>query len=257
MKKKKVAILFYMFLIVLLMGCDSSHRTKSSSPRTQKVANARYDITMIAVEKSVGSQKILEEQRIETVVEGGITRYRSEDNMVRIEWRPAPVDIEFTVNNKTDGPIKIVWDESRFVDEKDISHRLIHSGIGYEERKLPQPPTVIAGGIYLQDFIHPLDYFQWKEIRGMRSDKQQGYWDRTPFLPIQVKGTAEELRVKTEAVVGKTFQVILPLEISNVRIDYLYTFRITNVDITEGEEPIERNSSGKRGSGRTGKRLLF
>ena len=110
MKKKKVAILFYLFLIVLLMGCDSSHRTKSSSPRTQKVANARYDITMIAVEKSVGSQKMLEEQRIEAVVEGGTTRYRSEDNMVRIEWRPAPVDIEFTINNKTDSPIRIVWD---------------------------------------------------------------------------------------------------------------------------------------------------
>jgi hypothetical protein len=257
MKKKKVAVLFYMFLIVLLMGCDSSYRTKSSSPRTQKVANARYDITMIAVEKSVGSQKILEEQRIETVVEGGVTRYRSEDNMVRIEWRPAPVDIEFAVNNKTDSPIKIVWDEAKFVDEKGISHRLIHSGISYEERKLPQPPTVIAGGINLQDFIHPLDYFQWKEIRGMRSDKQQGYWDRTPFLPTQTKGTAEELRVKASAFVGKTFQVILPLEISNVRIDYLYTFRITNVDITEGEEPIEKNSSEKKGSGRTGKRRPF
>ena len=257
MKKKKVAVLLYMFLIVLFMGCDSSYRTKSSSPRTQKVANARYDITMIAVEKSVGPQKMLEEQRIEKIVEEGITRYRSEDNMVRIEWQPAPVDIAFTVNNKTDGPIKIVWDEARFVDEKGISHRLIHSGIGYEERKLPQPPTVIVGGLNLQDFIHPLDYFQWKEVRGMRSDKQQGYWDRTPFLPTQIKGATEELRVKAGAVVGKTFQVILPLEISNIRIDYLCIFRIANVDITEGEEPIERNSSEKKGSGRTGKKRPF
>jgi len=257
MKKGKVTILLYMFLVALFMGCDTPYRTKASSPRTQKVANARYDITMIAVEKSIGSQKMWEGQKIETVVEGGIIRYRSEDDMVRIEWRPAPVDIEFTVHNKTDSPIKIVWDEARFVDEKGISHRLIHSGIGYEERKLPQPPTVIAGGINLQDFIHPLDYFQWKEIRGMKSDRQQGYWDRTPFLPTQTKGTAEELRVKASTFVGKTFQVILPLEISNIRIDYLCTFRITNVDITEGEEPIERNSSEKKGSGRTGKRLQF
>jgi len=33
-------------------------------------------------------------------------------NMVRIEWQPAPVDIAFTVNNKTDGPIQNSWDEA-------------------------------------------------------------------------------------------------------------------------------------------------
>jgi len=260
MEKKKVAILLYVFLIAMLIGCDTPYRTKSSAynpPRTQKVANARYDIMMITAEKSVGSQQKLEEQRIDTVVEEGITKYRSEDNRVRIEWRATPIDVVFTVNNKTDGPVKIVWDEARFMDEKGRSHRLIHSGIGYEESNLPQLPTVIAGGMNLQDFIHPLDYFQWIEIHGMRSDNQQGYWDRAPFLPTKIKGSAEELRVKAEAVVGKTFQVTLPLEISSVRTDYLSTFRITNVDITEGEELIERNSIEKKGSGRTGKRRPF
>ena len=108
----------------------------------------------------------------------------------------------------------------------------------------------------LQDFIYPLDYFQWEEIRGIRSDKKQGYGDRKPFLPIKINGSAEELREKAEVFIGKTFQVALPIEINNVRTDYLCTFKITNVDITEGEELLERNSSEKKGGARTRRRPL-
>jgi hypothetical protein len=261
MEKKIIALPLCLFLAALFTSCDSHNQTKSSpynSPRTQKVAKARYDIAMIAVEKSMASPHQVEMQRIETVFEEGMTKYRHEDGLVRIEWRPAPVDIVFTVYNKTDSPVKIVWDEARFMDEKGISHRLIHSGIGYEERNLPQPPTVIAGGINLEEFMHPLDYFQWEEIRGMSAAKKQGYWDRAPFLPTQIpKGTAEELRVKAGAMVGKTFQAILPLEINQIRIDYLCTFRIAHVDIAESEEPMGRNSSDSKGSGRSGRRRPF
>lgn len=260
MEKKKVAVLLCMFFIALLLGCDSYNRTKLSpynSPRTQKVAKARYDIAMIGAEKSVASPYQVEAQRIETVFEEGVSRYRHEDDLVRIEWRPTPVDIIFTIYNKTGSPVKIVWNEARFVDEKGQSHRLIHSGIGYEERNIPQPPTVIAGGINLEEFIHPLDYFQWEEIRSTSAAEKKGYWDRASFLPTQIKGPAEALRVKAEAMIGKTFQVILALEINQIRIDYLCTFRIAHVDIAESEEPMGKNSSDSKGSGRSGKRRPF
>jgi hypothetical protein len=260
MKEKRVAILLCVFLIALLMGCETAYQTKSTSynsPRTQKVANARYNITMTAADKSVGSKQNLEGQRIESVVEEGITKYRTDDYMLRIDWRATSFGVVFTIKNKTNEPVKVVWDEARFLDEQGRSHRVIHTGIGYEERNLPQPGTVILGGMNLQDFIYPLDYFQWEVIRGTRSDKQQGYGDRKPFLPTKIKGSAEELREKAEVLVGKTFQAALPLEISNVRTDYLCTFKITNVDVTEGEEPLERNPSEKRGNERTGKRRPF
>ena len=93
---------------------------------------------MIAAEKSVGSQQKLEEQKIEPVVEEGITSYRTDDNMLRIDWRGTPFGVVFAVRNNTAGPAKIVWDDARFVDEQGRSHRVIHSGIGYEERNLPQ-----------------------------------------------------------------------------------------------------------------------
>ena len=214
---------------------------KSSSYNSPK---AKYDVSLIAVGRSVGNSELKKESRVEKVIEQGVVRYAFEDEVVKMIWRGAPIDIVFTVNNKTDGPIKIIWDGAKFIDEKGISHRLNHSGIGYDERNLPQPPTIVATRGKLDDFLHPADYFQWEPIGILTSGKQDGYWDRAPFLPTQIKGTAEELRTKTDPVIGKTFQVILPLEINNVRIDYLCTFKINRVEIIdnrEKDEKMERN----------------
>lgn len=263
MENRTISILLYLCVISLFVSCETQHRTKPSSfnsPKMQVIAKARYDISLIAAERSIGNSELQREPSIETVIEQGVVRYSFEDEMVKMIWLGGPIDIVFTVSSKTDHPIKIIWDDARFIDEKGISHRLNHSGIAYEERNLSQSPTIVATRGKLEDFLHPADYFQWIPIGGLRSDKKEGYWDRAPFLPTQIKGTAEELRAKADIVIGKTFRVIFPLEINNGRIDYLCTFRINNVEVTtneEKEEQLDRNLSEKKGRGRTGKRLQF
>jgi len=242
--RKETVILFCAFIIATLIGCESSYQTKSQ--RTYTIANASYDISLISVERYTGTQKIYEEQRIEAVLEEGVPKFYFEDEMVRIKWFPRPDDIIFVVNNKVDRPERIVWDEAKFIDEKGISHRLIHSGIGYEERNDSQPPTVVAARGAIEDFVYPADYFQWEEGGGRRSSKQQGYWRRTSFLPTQIKGTAEELRAKAEPFTGKTFQVILALQDDDVPNNYICTFKINNVDVTEKEQQPEKKSDGSR-----------
>jgi hypothetical protein len=193
------------------------------------------------------------EQRIETVAEEGTARFYFEDETVRIKWLPSPYDIVFVLNNKTDGPVRIVWNEARFIDEKGASHRLIHSGTGYEDRNNSHPPTVVAARGALEDFVHPADYFQREEDYGGSSYKQQGYWKRSPFLPAQIKGTAEELRAKAEPFVGKTFQVILALQIGDLQNEYLCTFRINKVAATEEKREQEKGSDNKEKGKRSGR----
>ena len=187
------------------------------------------------MEKSTGTEKAYEKQKIETVLEEGIPKFYFEDEVVKIKWSPAPDDVVFVVNNKADRPVKIVWDESRFIDEKGLSHRLLHSGIGYEQRNDFHPPTIIYAKDTLEDFVYPADYWQ-KEESGRKSHKQQGHWKRVSFLPTQIRGTAEELRMKAAPFVGKTFQVILDLQMDGIRSDYVCTFTINKVDVTEKEQ---------------------
>lgn len=256
--KNKGVILLHLFIVAALISCATPHQTKSSahdsSRTTYTIAQASYTISLVFVDITAEAKKIYGGQKIETAIEEGIPISYFEDGMVRIKWRPTSDDISFVINNKTDGPMKILWDEARFIDEEGISHRLIHSGIGYEERNDSHPPTVIAARGTLEDFIHPADYFRQQEGYGSRADKQQGYWERVPFLPTQIKGTAEQLRAKAEPLVGKTFQVFLPLQVENSRNDYIDTFKINKVDIAEKEQQLEKNSNEGKGSGRSSSR---
>jgi hypothetical protein len=256
MAYKKYIYYLLPFLVVLtLISCGSSSSWKKPD-RTYKIAVARYDISLISVCRPTQAQQLYGEQKIEAAIHEGILRSYFEDGLVGIEWRPTPDDISLVIRNKTYDPLKVVWDEARFIDEKGVSHRLIHSGIGYEERYDFHPPTIIVPRGTLEDFIHPADYFRWEEYsRG--SYKQQGYWMRDPFLPNQMKGTAEELRIKTEPLVGKTFQVILVLQIDSVRNDYACTFKINKVDVTEKEQQLLKNPNEEKRSGRGGRRRAF
>jgi hypothetical protein len=246
---KKVIILFCALIVATLTSCESSLWKQPDRP--YKVANASYDISLISVEKSTGTEKVYEKQRIETVLEEGIPKFYFEDEVVRIKWRLTSNDIVFVVHNKADNPVKIIWDEGKFIDAEGVTHKLLHSGIGYEERNDFHPPTIIYAKDTLEDFVYPADCWQ-KEESGRKSHKNQGHWKRSSFLPTQVRGTAEELRTKAEPFVGKTFQVILTLQINGVRTDYVCTFIVNNVDVTEKEQQPEKNSNS--GGGRRGNR---
>src|SRR5271157_1658376 len=257
--RKNLYYLTLLLTVLALVSCEPSYRTKSpsdSSRKTYTIAKATYDISLISVEKSTGAKEI-GEQRIETVIEMGISRFYFEDEMVRIKWLPTPYDIVFVLNSKTDGPVSIVWNDARFIDEKGVSHRLIHSGIGYEDRNNAQPPTVVSARGTLEDFVHPADYFQKEEDYGGKSNKQQDYWKRAPFLPAQIKGTANELRTKAEPFVGKTFQVMLALQIDDLRNDYLCTFKINRIDVKEDTLEQDKGPDNKEKSKRFGRGMRY
>ena len=252
--RKKVIILFCALIVATLVSCESSSLWKQPD-RPYTIANANYDISLFSVEKTTGTEKVYEKQRIETVIEEGIQKFYFEDEMVRIKWHPAPNDIGFVVHNKTYSFLKIVWDEGKFIDENTVTHRLLHSGIGYEERNDIQPPTIIYAKDTLEDFVYPADYWQ-KEEPSKKSHKNQDYWKRGSFLPTHIRGTADELRTKAEPFVGKTFQIILVLQINGVRNYYKCTFIINNVNVIEKEQQPEKNpenrTGGRRGSKRGG-----
>jgi len=261
---RHASYLLSLFAVVALLSCGQLSHSGSSSDHSRKgtytLARASYDLSLISVEKPVKAKEKYGEPTIGEIRKDKISKYYFEDGMVRIEWRPTSLDIAFLLNNKLDDSINIIWDEAKFFDEEGYAHGVIHSGISYDERYHSRPPAAIAKKGSLKDFIYPADYLQKAENYTSKSRTRAGEWDKRPILPAQIRATADELKAKTEPLVGKTLQVLLPLQVENVRYDYLFTFKINKVNVTEEKHEQEKSSEdkGREGRGRrSGRGMRF
>jgi len=218
---------------------------------------ASYDISLISVERPVKAKEKYGEPTIGEMREDKISKYYFEDGMVRIEWRPTPLDIAFLLNNKLDDSVNIIWDEAKFFDEEGYAHGVIHSGISYDERYHSRPPAAVTRKGSLKDFIYPADYVQKAENYSSRSRTRANEWEKRTILPDQMRAAADELKAKAEPLVGKTLQVLLPLQVENVRYNYLFTFKINKVSITEEKHEQEKSSEDKGRGRRSGRGMRF
>lgn len=153
-----------------------------------------------------------------------------EDDNVKIGWVPDKQlnGMNFWLFNKTDYTITIRWEEGSFVDENGQNHRIIHSGVKYIDRNLPQPPSIIVKKKTLDDIVIPSDYVYWEEIL-------RGNWKVRPFFIPRGK-TKEEVILNARTNIGKTFQILLPFEINNAIHEYLFIFKIYDVMVTNKEK---------------------
>lgn len=196
-------------LVVLLTGC---------SPFT-----AYYDIALKRVERPAQAQERYGEQEVTIVAEEGVNKYFFEDEFIKIAWIPTADQLSFVLTNKTNHSIKIIWDEAAFVDENGISHRVIHSGVKYIDRNSTQPPSVVVRNGTVTDLVIPTDNIYY--VSG-----KYGGWHVAPLFPKSAV-SAEELRAKAGKYIGKTIQVLLPLQIEEVVNEYIFTFEVKNVEV--------------------------
>ena len=179
---------------------------------------------------------------IKKIVDAKGSRYYFEDRMVGITWSVNPDHISCIFYSKIDDPIEISWAEAAFIDVKGSVHKPIemipHSETGQSDMGSSPRVTKISGKDILVASAYPADYIHGKK--------------RESLLPNKSKGTVDELRLRTDPLIGKSFRMILPLRVRACRYDYVFIFRIENAEVTEMEYQPPENASeniaqGKRG----------
>jgi hypothetical protein len=144
----------------------------------------------------------------------------------------------FSLENKTEHSIKIPWDEAAFIDESGRSRRVMHAGVKFDDREKPQEASVVVPKGLLKDIVAPTDYVHWRE----GTKHTAGRWEQKCLLPdfdfhsSSLKGeyaTFADFDNAAQSKVGKTIQVLLPLEIEGVVNDYIFTFQIDSADAFE------------------------
>ena len=121
-----------------------------------------------------------------------------------------------TLSNLSAVPIKILWNQAEFRDINGRQHRLMHSGIRYQDRNNPIPFQTIAAGGTVQQTVLPLSAVvfsqEWKA------------YDIQPIFPIE-GGNVEALK-------GKVFYLFIPIEVDRQIIPY--NFKVEIMDAVKG-----------------------
>ena len=207
---KKITISAILFLSLILFKC-ASYR-------------AIYDIGLSEVERPAQAQSRYGTQKIIKIDDQGVLKYQFEDEMVKILWFVTSRSISFELFNKTDHSIKIIWDEAAFVNIDGETRRVMHSGVKYVDRNNPQPPSIIIRKGTLSDVIVPSDHVYY--ISG-----KYGGWQELPLFP-DAAITEEELKTKSGIYLGKSIQILLPLQMEDIINEYIFTFKINDILIS-------------------------
>ena len=159
--------------------------------------------------------------------------------MIKSFWVIGSKQIMFSIENKTDHSIKLIWDEAAYMDEDSQSRRVLHEGVKYSEKNSPSPPSVIMKNGILNDIIVPTDnvYYISGEYGGWRTHplfpQNPIYgWDSLPEDSETAYANVEKL---AKGQKGKRVRVLLPLQIGEVVNEYLFTFVVDGYKI----EPME------------------
>lgn len=171
----------------------------------------RYYYTLSKIEKPTNPTiRYGKFQEIKT--EDNLSKYQYEDNVLSILWYGTEEQFIFSLKNKSQNSLKIVWDDAAFVNNKNESSKIIHQGIKYIDANKPQSPTIIPKGAEINDLIAPTDRIAYYD----------GKYSKSWYSKTMIEGANRY----DKDIDGQCVQVLLPIEIRGVLNEYIFTFKL-------------------------------
>lgn len=162
---------------IVIVGCMPGLGTLKSTTYSVNF-RAKYSVSLWKVERPEKATQRYGAQKVDTTVGNSKYRFAFEDDLVRILWLADSRNIAFSLENKTNHSIRIPWDEAAYVDENGRSHRVMHSGVKYNDKEKPQTPSIVVRKGSLEDIVLPTSYVSWFD--GGRF--MAGAWNEQPLL---------------------------------------------------------------------------
>ena len=187
---------------------------------------AEYKITLRSVDYVNTPDNDQSKKTIVLFQEKGDLKSAFEDEKIKIIWTPTPSRFLFIITNKTQGTLKITWEQAAYIDENGSVKKVMHSAMVFAEKNGSHLPTAIASGSSLSGFILPTDNVYW--VSG-----DMAGWRKKPLFPYYNRTSAEDLMVEAKEYQGKSVQVLLPFDVQNSIYNYRFTFKISDVVLKE------------------------
>ncbi len=157
-----------------------------------------------------------------------MVRYRLKFRLVspakseEIKFQDAVLAVSFTVGeqsfgmdlvNRTSHTLKILWDRAAYTDVANRPHRLIYSGIRFQDRNNPVPAQPVPPRSSVQQAITP--------VGSVTYSPQKKTYEVLPLFSLE-GNAALELK-------GRVFYLFIPVEVDRQIIPYNYKIEIADV----------------------------
>lgn len=126
-----------------------------------------------------------------------------EDDIIGIGFDLNRSDIDIRIENKSNKPIKILWDEVVYVDTKNESLKVMHKGVKYVSANDAQMPTIIVPKSIYKDIIIPTNIIYASTTTG---------WGQVALFEA-----GED---------GKTIRIYMPIVHNGVTDYYIFSFNL-------------------------------
>ena len=139
-----------------------------------------------------------------------------DDPFIQMAFVVTKRQIGFVLKNKTDNPITIDWNQVSYIDIAGSSHKVMHEGVKYITRSEPQSPSLVPPTANLKDIVFPIDYVSYSSSR-----YSSGWREEALFPEGPAAGKYKDA----------SFSIFMPLLINGAQKNYLFSFKIANVEM--------------------------
>lgn len=164
--------------------------------------------------------KILNESQLETEMKP-TDENSFNDDWISIQWIPTPDGFNFTMINKINTTLSIIWDDSAFINEEGNTSKVMHGGVKFTEKGQSLPPTNIPLLAKIQDVILPVDYCYFGTAKKLGWGSGIKKWRNNPIWDEKINDK------EFEKMKGKdlTFRVILNVKKGDEKRNYHFFFK--------------------------------
>jgi hypothetical protein len=120
-------------------------------------------------------------------------------------WITAAGSIRFSLRNRSNATVHVIWDEAVFIFPNRTSSRVVHEGTSWADRNQSQAPTPIPPGTLVQEEAIPASRIWVSE---------GNHWQLDPLL------------YTNDRVPGARLGLMLPIQTPAGRADYTFWFEV-------------------------------
>ncbi|WP_028122766.1 hypothetical protein [Epilithonimonas tenax] len=170
----------------------------------KKDLKGKYVSNLVKIEKPADSK--IRYGKTKLVESEGVKKYSYIDDYIDILIFGTQDDFSFMLKNISQNSIKLIWNESVFVDFDGKSSKVMHEGIKYSQKNEDQPSSIIIKDAILSEVVVPTSNVRYSDVLKK--------WVTDSMYPRENGLNPGELKL------------MLPIQVKDVVNEYLFVFKV-------------------------------